>query len=82
MNITIHDLHERGFFEINDGLFKEHTDDKPLVFANYVKGCMLIQNGEGYIPCAYISLVSKVGDGTPYIMITEINVLDELLAIL
>lgn len=82
MNISIKDLHDRGFFEINDGLFKVHTDDEPLVFANYVKGCMLIQNGEGYIPYAYISLVSKVGDGTPYKMITEIEQLDKLLDII
>lgn len=82
MAITINDLHDRGFVEINDGLFKEHTDNDPLVLANYVKGCLLIQNGDGYIPYANISWVSKIGDGTPYMMITEVDKLDELLGVI
>lgn len=76
--IEIAELHKRKFFEINDSFFSKES----LVFANYEKGCILIQNGDGYIPYTNISLVSKVGDGTPYKMITEIEQLDKLLDII
>lgn len=77
--ITISELHERKFFEINDSSSRMHTTEDPLVFANYTKGCMLIQNGEGYIPYVKISIFSEAGDGIPCTMITEVTQLDELL---